>query len=345
MIITGTAVDDKLIASRTGTVDGKESAISLNGDNYSFSECSLSSGAHTYKISVIDNHSPNGQETVTGSFNVGTTDKPPVIAMSNANNPSAGCLHIEGTATDDNSVSSVQVQVGDGGNWVNASRNGNNYSYDICGLSAGTHAVTVKATDNAGQTNTASKRVTISTTKRLAIFYSNASEHGDVKATCSGGKKTVGTSSYLSLGMDDGGYQDRLIVSFDTSSIPDDATIISATLKLKHAGSYIGNAYGTVGPMVVDIKKGCFSSSCSMEKKDWNAAASSSNVATIESENGENSGAWTTNGIINSTGLKYINKTGKTQFRIRPTQCSGSNHFTGYLKGDSTAIELDVTYQ
>jgi hypothetical protein len=71
-------------------------------------------------------------------------------------------LTVTGTASDNVGVSSVSLQV-DGGGWQPASGT-TSWSVPLAGFTAGTHTVTAKAADAAGNTRTASSTFTVSAT-------------------------------------------------------------------------------------------------------------------------------------------------------------------------------------
>jgi len=123
--------------------------------------------------------------------------------------------------------------------------------------------------------------------------------------------------------------QYRAILSFDTSSIPDGATITSATLTMRRLGKG-GDAGVNLGTITVDIKNGYFGAQSGVRADDFAAAASASGVATMPypAANGDYSEA-----ALNSSGRSNVNKTGLTQFKIR---------FTTDDDNDSTADYLNI---
>ena len=78
--------------------------------------------------------------------------------------------------------------------------------------------------------------------------------------------------------------QYRLLVSFDTSAIPDDATVQSATLRLRRGGLTGSDPFTTHGDLVADIKSGAFGPSATLEASDWQAAATANAVVTLSAE-------------------------------------------------------------
>jgi hypothetical protein len=158
------------------------------------------------------------------------------------------------------------------------------------------------------------------------------------------------TVDALRTGDDASDRQFKTILSFDTSSIPDGATITSATLRLKR-GSLTGtNPFTTLGSLLVDIKGGTgFSNSASLQTGDFQAAADGSAVATMSAANANGD---VSSGALNVTGRTLINKTGKTQFRVYFTLDDNDNataDYIGWYSGnDATAANrptLEITYQ
>jgi hypothetical protein len=141
-----------------------------------------------------------------------------------------------------------------------------------------------------------------------------------------------------------------LVVSFDTSSLPDGATIVSATLRLRRGAGSGTNPFGTHGACYADIKGGTgFSGSVALQTGDFQAAADATQVATMSNPAAD--GDWST-GVLNATGRGFVNKTGKTQLRVYfviDDNDDAGNDYIGYYSGnDSTAANrpvLEITYQ
>ncbi len=139
------------------------------------------------------------------------------------------------------------------------------------------------------------------------------------------------------------------IVSFNTASIPDGATILSATLSMTR-GTVVGtNPFTILGSCVVDVSNGGFGGNVALELSDFQAAATAVNVATLSPANANGD---VSSGNLNSAGLSSINKTGTTQFRIRFTvddDDDGEHDYVGYYSGENSISSqrpvLVVTYQ
>jgi hypothetical protein len=135
------------------------------------------------------------------------------------------------------------------------------------------------------------------------------------------------STSALRMGDESNKRQYKSVVSFDTSSLPDGATIISATLRLKRGT--ISSAPTSLGAMQVDIIGGSgFGGATALGTGDFQAAAGATGVATMSypTSNGSIS-----TGLLNATGLSWVNKTGKSQFRVQFTTDDDNDNRADYL--------------
>ncbi len=150
------------------------------------------------------------------------------------------------------------------------------------------------------------------------------------------------TNTSLRLGDNASNQQYRDFLSFDTSSLPDNAVISTVTLKIKQAGSAGSNPFSTMGNIVADISTGGFSGSESLQSGDFQATASKNAVLTIT--NSPASGWYSAN--LSSTNFGYVNKTGATQFRLRFTTDDNNNQVADYLAfftGEATTASYRAT--
>jgi hypothetical protein len=160
---------------------------------------------------------------------------------------------------------------------------------------------------------------------------------------------TAATTSALRLGDDNKDKQYKTVVSFDTSSIPDGATIVSATLRLRRGTLSGTNPFTTHGTCWADVQPGGFSGSTTLQNGDFEAAATAVQAASLT--NAATDGAWS-EGTLNAAGLAAVNKTGATQLRIYfalDDNDDTGNDFLGYYSGDNATAanrpQLVVTYQ
>ncbi len=166
-----------------------------------------------------------------------------------------------------------------------------------------------------------------------------------------GGSATASdsTSSGLRVGDFSGDLQYRSVLSFDTSAIPDGATITAATLSLVR-GSLTGtNPFTTHGTCGVDVRTGFFGTAATLAVSDFEAAATATAVATLS--NPASNGA-ASSGAFNAAGLAAISKTGPTQIKIYFTlddNDDGGSDYVGFWGGEAATAanrpKLTVTYQ
>ena len=161
---------------------------------------------------------------------------------------------------------------------------------------------------------------------------------------------TAATTSALRVGDDNKDKQYRTVVSFDTSSIPDGATIVSVTLRLLRGSLSGTNPFTTHGTCWVDVQNGSgFSGSTTLQTGDFQAAATAIQAASLS--NAASNGTWST-ASLNAAGLAAVNKTGTTQLRVYfnlDDNDDTGNDYLGYYSGNSATAanrpQLVVTYQ
>jgi hypothetical protein len=121
------------------------------------------------------------------------------------------------------------------------------------------------------------------------------------------------TNAVFFVGDSPANLQYRGVLSFDTSSIPDDATITSVTLSVRHGGVAGTSPLLTHGNLLVDVISGAFSGNASLGAADFQAASSLDGAMTLPSS--PTSGWYSTTLSAGNFGL--INLAGVTQFRLR----------------------------
>lgn len=146
----------------------------------------------------------------------------------------------------------------------------------------------------------------------------------------------LGTTA-IRLG-DNGTAPLRGIISFDTSSLPDNAQVTGARLYLTREGLVGTNPFtsGALGTPTVDVRTGTFGAPA-VEVTDAGAAATASDAAWVI-------GSATGNGYalgieLKPSGLGAINPTGRTQFRVTFPQVGSSAgaDYVAVSDGDITA--------
>ncbi|HVR96751.1 MAG TPA: M14 family zinc carboxypeptidase [Thermoanaerobaculia bacterium] len=157
------------------------------------------------------------------------------------------------------------------------------------------------------------------------------------------------TTSALRVGDATSDRQYKSVVSFDTSSIPDGATILSATLRLRRGTLSGTSPFSTHGTCRADVQTGGFSGSATLQTGDFQATATAVQAASLS--NAASDGSWS-EGNLNAAGLAALDKTGTTQLRVYfnlDDNDDNGNDYIGYYSGDNTTAanrpQLVVTYQ
>jgi predicted outer membrane repeat protein len=144
---------------------------------------------------------------------------------------------------------------------------------------------------------------------------------------------TGGTKDTLStvfiLGDAAGNKQYRAILSFNTASLPPNAQIIKATLKIKKKGLTIGtDPFTILGPLVADIRKPYFGTTLGLYVNDFQAIANRSAVGTFPNAPVAN---WYSANIV-AAAYNFINLSGPTQFRLRFSTDDNNDGAADYMK-------------
>ncbi|HEY0947202.1 MAG TPA: hypothetical protein VGD81_18105 [Opitutaceae bacterium] len=173
-------------------------------------------------------------------------------------------------------------------------------------------------------------------------LYSVAAHDGWVTETAvDSNQGASGSGSSLRTG-DSADKQLKAFVSFDTSAIPEGATVISATLRVKKSGSSGSNPFDTLGLCHVDIKGGNgFGDSPALAGADFQADADATQVAQLAAPTVGNGNIST--GTLNETGRSHVNPAGFTQLRIyfsTKHDADGGNDYLSWYSGEA-ATEAD----
>ncbi|MBB1059528.1 extracellular catalytic domain type 1 short-chain-length polyhydroxyalkanoate depolymerase [Marilutibacter spongiae] len=221
-------------------------------------------------------------------------------------------------------------------------------TWDAGVASNGSHAVQARArdlVDNVGTSAVAHVTVTGGDDgggAPLTLDFANeAALDGYVKATGDGGGAAVGTlEAYLGLAVGRGtdGKFNRSLLSFDTSALPDGATVTSATLTVAYRSAY-GDPWSSPAgnALVVDVHTGCLGA-CTVEASDWANTPTASAVAQVPAFSGGSQAST----AFSTAGRAAINKGGRTQVRLRFAQDPLATHYL-WLDNGASAI-LSVTY-
>jgi aryl-phospho-beta-D-glucosidase BglC (GH1 family) len=216
---------------------------------------------------------------------------------------------------------------------------------------AGTYDLTAIAFDSHGVSKqSAVKTITITSSPPVTInVTSTTGEDGWVlESTSTSGVGGSLAAGKIRVGDDASNRQYVAILSFDTSAIPDGATITSATLQVKRDVVAGTDPFTTHGSCNVSVRTGGFNGNTALEAADLQAAATAANVATMSDAvaNGNLS-----TGVLNAAGRNAISKTGKTQIRLSFTLGDNADGGADYLQcnasNDTVAKRptLIITYQ
>ncbi|HIJ67028.1 MAG TPA: hypothetical protein HPP51_01920 [Planctomycetes bacterium] len=127
----------------------------------------------------------------------------------------------------------------------------------------------------------------------------------------------------------------RTVLSFDTSFIPDDARVISATLELTRTSVNNLNPFDWAGDCLIDITSPYFGSDPNLTPEDWGAPAAAVAVASFPEDPGAFMPMVSTKFDID--GRMNINKFGKTQLRVyftTPTNGDYTSDYISFYSGD-----------
>ncbi len=172
---------------------------------------------------------------------------------------------------------------------------------------------------------------------KVATFISQGAYDGLVlesgKGTGMGGSLNS-TASTLAVGDDASNRRYRGFLSFNTSTLPDGATVILAEVMVKKQ-ALVGKPFSTQGTLVADLAKPYFGAGPSLAISDWQASAT---VAAVTTFGAPSSAGWYA-GLLNSSGRLSINKLGSTQFRLRFTSdlYNGIADYLSVYSGNSTS--------
>jgi hypothetical protein len=149
-----------------------------------------------------------------------------------------------------------------------------------------------------------------------ALFRSNGANDGWVnesgEATNQGGSVNA-TDKTFYVGDNAQDRQFRALLHFQTSTLPDDAIIVRALLKIKKSGVTGTDPFTTHQKLVVDIRYGPFSRSNALQVTDFQAAASRNGVGIVLNAPANN---WYSSNL-KAAAFPYVNLIGITQFRLR----------------------------
>jgi M6 family metalloprotease-like protein len=160
-------------------------------------------------------------------------------------------------------------------------------------------------------------------------FTSTGSQDGwileSAETSGKGGTLNSGATT-INLGDDAADKQYRGILSFNTTTFSDTATIVSVWIDIRKSGVTGTNPFNTHGSLVCDLRKGYFGTSALLIT-DWSAYASLNSAGTFAAY----SDGWYSTSL-KSSAFNYINRSGTTQCRVRFTKDDNDDRGTDILK-------------
>ena len=334
-----------------------DGAFSSTSENVTASVATAGLGAGRHILFVRGRDAANNWGAVSAIFlyisESGGNTAPTVSITAPANGSSftsGTAVTFSGTASDaqDGSLSSSLV-------WTSSLSGiiGSGASFSTSALAVGTHTITASVTDSGGLPGSASISVTVTSEGSVTVtFYSVAAQDGrlwestETSNVGGGGNATENTTASLRVGDFSDDTQYRSIVSFDTSALPDTATITTATLRIKRGTLSGTSPFTTHGTCTVDMSSS-FGGSTAFAAGDFQAASAVAGVASMSSP--ATNGTFST-GTLNAAGLAAVSKTGTTQFRVSMTLDDNDDlgsDYVGFYSGEAASgnkPELVITY-
>ncbi|MDR6220352.1 PHB depolymerase family esterase [Deinococcus soli (ex Cha et al. 2016)] len=214
---------------------------------------------------------------------------------------------------------------------------------------AGSGTVRASAVDTAGNASaTQAYAYTLTAAPDTAVSFSSVgTQDGYVAANTP--SATTGGYVVASGGIGVGDNADapwKGVLSFDTSSLPDGATVTGATLTVRYSLAPNGTPWAGGATLGVDVRSGCLGATCALGTDDFAAAVTAAGVASFAAPTGTAAGT-TLSAPLNASGLAAINRAGSTQVRLVFTGGTArSNGLSDYLTlGEGTQGTLNVTYR
>jgi poly(hydroxyalkanoate) depolymerase family esterase len=279
-----------------------------------------------------------------GQQSASTDTTPPTVNVTAPVNAAtvSGTVDVTASATDGVGVTKVEFYV-DGVLADTDTAAPFVFTWTTTGVANGSHSLMAKAYDAANNVradNDTSVTVSNSTAGTTTVSFSSiTTEDGYVKANADGTTPAVGTLTTLATGKGTDAKYNRTFLSFDTSTLPDTATLVRASLKVTYS-SASGDPWAdpTANTLTVDLKNGTFGTA-SVETTDFTAAPTASGVAElIKFTTGTQ-----TSTDFNAAGLSAINKAGRTQARLQFTKSQAGTAYLFVTEG--TGAVLTVEYK
>lgn len=213
----------------------------------------------------------------------------------------------------------------------------------------GVTTVNCTATDASGNVANGSFTITVGGTAYILKFRSNAENDGTLRESSelSGlGNWAVSTNQLIAIGDDYLKRQYVGILDFNTSSLPDNAVVTGAKLRVK-VMFLSKDVYARLGNLLADITKPYFGTLPGLQNMDF-SARSLAPAGIFTKATGINQ--WITL-PLKSSSLIAVNRTGQTQFRVHFTLDDNNDLFKdqiGFLSGNYPVLTdrpvLVITY-
>jgi len=320
--------------------------------------------ATTYSVTSVSSTGCNQPAAGSATVSIAAPLSNVTIAVAGSTTIGSPCLGGTATVTDTGGGTGTHqwgYRTTSGGAITNISgQTGTSYVLNCASFpAAGSYFLVERTTPGCGSTlisNEIPVTVTaVSTPPPVTVTFSSVAaqdgriwEVGETSNGGGGGNSTDNTTAALRVGDTDVDEQYKSLVSFDTSSIPDTATITAATLRLVRGTSSGTNPFTTHGTCTVDISNGGFGGSATFAFADWQAAATATGVATMSNPTANGSAS---TGTLSAAGLAAISKTGTTQLRLTFTLDDNDDlgyDYIGFYAGENTTAsnkpQLTVTY-
>jgi hypothetical protein len=245
---------------------------------------------------------------------------------------------VTGVTPVSSSVYSVSVNTGSGNGTLRLDVNDNDSIVDSRGNPLGGTGAG-SGNFSSGETYTINKSITTlvtATFKSLATYDGWLLESGE---TTNIANKLDRGAVTIQVGDDLKDKQYRGILSFNTSSLPDNAVIVSVQVKVKRQGIVGTDPFSTHGPLLSEICRGAFSNNVALQLGDFAAAAS---TGSTKDAFAAQTSTWYA-AQLSDANLAFVNKLGATQFRLAFTKDDNDDLGSDYVKfysGNSTSANV-----
>jgi hypothetical protein len=352
--------------NRGTTSGGPYTSIKSNIVGTAFNDTGLTNGTTYFYVVTATNAEGIGASSNEASATPAPASAPTTTTLSSSPNPSTLGQSVAFTATVSSGagVPAGAITFTEGSTVLasGVSVDGTGHAaFNTTALVEGSHVITAAFSgatgwgNSSGTTSGSPQIVNPVVTTQTLTFTSAAAQDGWVlessEASNTGGSisPTSGNGTALRLGDDNKDKQYKSILPFDTSALPDNATIVSVTVRLLRESVSGTNPFSTHGTCWIDVQTGGFSGSASLQTSDFQAEATAVQAAGLS--NASANGVWS-EGSLNAAGIASVSKTGTTQLRIYfavDDNDNTRNDYISYFSGESSTAanrpQIVVTYR